>query len=105
MSYLRGFIAGLAGAWLLPLVSEAIPEGLFDPQLEQKEAQFYRIETVAAPTNIVMEVGGMGFLPDGTLMLCTRRGEVWSLHDGQWKRFASGLDEPLGLCVISSNQI
>ncbi len=73
--------------------------------MEQREGQFYRIETVSAPTNIVMEVGGMGFQGDGTLMLCTRRGEVWSLRDGAWKRFATGLDEPLGLCVVASNQI
>jgi len=105
MSYLRGFIAGLTGACLLPLASQGAPEGLFDPQLEQNEAQFYRIETIAAPTNIVMEIGGMGFQPDGTLMVCTRRGEVWSLHNQQWKRFATGLDEPLGLCIVASNQI
>ena len=47
----------------------------------------------------------MGFQADGTLMVCTRRGEVWSYHNQNWKRFATGLDEPLGLCVISSNQI
>jgi hypothetical protein len=105
MSYLRGFMAGLAGAWLLPLGLRAAPEGLFDPRLEEEEAKYYRIEKVPAPTNIVMEVGGMGFLPDGTLMLCTRRGEVWSLHNQAWKRFATGLDEPLGLCVVASNQV
>lgn len=58
---------------------------------------FYRLETVPVPAGIVLEVGGMSFMPDGALMICTRRGEIWSLKENHWTQFASGLQEPLGL--------
>jgi len=41
------------------------------------EARYYRIETVAVPGGIALEVGGMAFNTDGSLMVCTRRGEIW----------------------------
>ncbi|HWD20380.1 MAG TPA: hypothetical protein VHB20_13985 [Verrucomicrobiae bacterium] len=105
MSNWRLFIAAWAAAWLWPALANAAPEGLFDPRLEEAEGQYYRIETVPGPINAPLEIGGMGFQPDGTLLVCTRRGDVWSLHDKEWKRFATGLDEPLGLCVVNSNEI
>jgi hypothetical protein len=100
-----GFIAGLAGVLWLPLAVKAVPENLFNPQLEEQEARFYAIQTVPVPTNIVLEPGGMAFAPDGALFVCTRRGEVWSMRDNRWKRFASGLDEPLGLLMVHSNEL
>lgn len=41
------------------------------------EARYYRIETVPVPGGIALEVGGMAFNTDGSLMVCTRRGEIW----------------------------
>jgi hypothetical protein len=41
------------------------------------EARYYKIETVAVPSGIALEVGGMAFQGDGALMICTRRGEIW----------------------------
>lgn len=67
------------------------------------EQTYYRMETLATPA--FMEVGGMDMMPDGRLMVCTRRGEVWSLKDGRWKRFASGLHEPLGLVATGADEI
>ncbi len=64
---------------------------------ELAESSFYRLETIPVPKGIVLEVGGMDFARDGALLLATRRGEVWSLKEGRWTRFASGLHEPLGL--------
>lgn len=64
----------------------------------------YRIETIPVPPHVSLEAGGMDFLPDGRLLISTRRGEVWSLRDGQWKRWAAGLDEAMGLCVTGKNQ-
>lgn len=89
----------------MPLAVSAAHLEHIDSRQEEREARFYRLETIDIPTNIVLEVGGMDFMPDGRLMICTRRGEIWSLRDGNWKRFASGLDEPMGLCVTASNQI
>jgi hypothetical protein len=39
-------------------------------------AQSYVVESIKVPDDISLEVGGMGFWPDGTLVMCTRRGEV-----------------------------
>ncbi len=54
---------------------------------------------------LILEVGGMDFLPDGRLAVAIRKGEVWifdglgdpSLNSLKTKLFASGLHEPLGL--------
>ena len=69
------------------------------------ESDYYRINTLPIPENIVLEVGGLAVLPDGRLAASTRRGEVWLIGNpylkgsGQptYKRFAHGLHEPLGL--------
>ena len=74
--------------------------------------------TANAPTNsrstewkpgqgITLEVSGMDWLPDGRLAVAIRKGEVWIVSnphadkpaDITFKRFASGLHEPLGLRV------
>jgi hypothetical protein len=67
----------------------------------------YRLVTLPIPKDIVLEVGGLGFRPDGKLLACTRRGEVWLISNPdaddpakvQYKLFATGLHEPLGLVV------
>ncbi|MFA6543988.1 MAG: hypothetical protein WCS99_06160 [Limisphaerales bacterium] len=41
------------------------------------EARYYKLETVALPAGLALEVGGMAFQADGSLMICTRRGEIW----------------------------
>jgi hypothetical protein len=69
------------------------------------EQIYYRLETIPTPKDAVLEVGGLDFMPDGRLMLCTRRGEVWSVKDGRWKRFAFGLHEALGLACTGPNEI
>ncbi len=61
------------------------------------ERSYYKLETIETPKGVVFEVGGMGFWPDGTLVCCTRRGEIWTLKNKIWTRFAFGLHEPLGL--------
>lgn len=69
------------------------------------EDDYYRIITLPIPESIKLEVGGLAPLPDGRLAVCTRRGEVWLIgnplmqgsHVPTFKRFASGLHEPLGL--------
>lgn len=71
------------------------------------EAKYYRIVTVPVPQDIVLEVGGLAFRPDGKLLACTRRGEVWLITPAdsdepkkiELKLFANGLHEPLGLHV------
>ncbi|WP_460951318.1 plastocyanin/azurin family copper-binding protein [Spirosoma daeguense] len=69
------------------------------------EDDYYRILTLPIPEDIKLEVGGLAPLPDGRLAACTRRGEVWLISNPYmqgsrmptYKKFASGLHEPLGL--------
>lgn len=75
----------------------------------QKEEDFYKIITVPIPEGVELEVGGMTFLPDDALAVCTRRGEVWKISNPYMKNgtlprfrlFAQGLHEALGLNYIN----
>lgn len=70
-----------------------------------KEEDFYKIISLPVPEDVILEVGGMATLPDGSLAVCTRRGEVWLVSNPaisgtdrpSYKRFAHGLHEALGL--------
>ncbi|MFT5990499.1 MAG: putative cupredoxin-like copper-binding protein [Neolewinella sp.] len=69
----------------------------------QQESDYYAIESISIPEEIELEVGGMDFMADGRLAICTRRGEVWLAGDlgdkTTWELFARGLHEPLGLAA------
>jgi azurin/glucose/arabinose dehydrogenase len=77
----------------------------------QKEEDFYNILTVPIPDNIILEVGGMTFLPDDALAVSTRRGEVWIITNPYMKNgmlpryrlFAQGMHEVLGLNYINGD--
>lgn len=74
----------------------------------QKEDDFYPILTVPIPDDILLEVGGMTFLPHDELAVSTRRGEVWIITNPYMKNgvspryrlFASGMHEVLGINYI-----
>jgi hypothetical protein len=80
---------------------------------QSAEAKHYRIVTLNQPPECVLEVGGLAFRPDGKLLACTRRGEVWMVTnptsdeptDMRWSRFATGLHEALGLNVEDNNTV
>ena len=66
------------------------------------EGEYYRLETVPIPDDVVLEVGGLATLPDGRLAVSTRRGDVWVVDNPSgtrphYTRFAQGLHESLGL--------
>src|SRR5258707_9658544 len=71
------------------------------------EARHYRLVTLPIPKDVVLEVGGLAVRPDGKLLACTRRGEVWLIsnpnaddpNNVNFKLFATGLHEALGLHV------
>lgn len=74
------------------------------------ESRFYAIETIALPEGLELEVSGLAVLPDGRPIAATRRGEVFVVEeqpDGttSFKRFAEGLQEPLGLLVHADGWI
>ncbi len=74
-------------------------------QRPASEEDYYRIITLPIPEDIKLEIGGLAPLPDGRLAACTRRGDVWIISNPYmqgsrvptYKKFASGLHEPLGL--------
>ncbi|QCX37401.1 hypothetical protein FF125_02725 [Aureibaculum algae] len=69
------------------------------------EDDYYKITTVPTPEGVQIEGGGVLSLPDGSIVVCTRRGDVWIIENptmangsrAVFKKFASGLHEPLGL--------
>jgi glucose/arabinose dehydrogenase len=70
----------------------------------QTEADFYQAIEIPQPDNVLIEAGGMQPLPDGRLLACTRRGEIWMITEPysekpKYKLWADGLQEPLGLLL------
>jgi hypothetical protein len=71
------------------------------------EAKHYPITTFPVPKDCVLEVGGLAFRPNGTLLACTRRGEIWQVQspgsdkpsESQFSKYASGMHEALGMWV------
>ena len=69
------------------------------------EGDFYKISTIPIPANTELEVGGLASLPNGSMAVCTRQGEIWIVDNPNagnntqpyFRLFASGLHEPLGL--------
>ncbi len=77
----------------------------------------YVIDTLTVPYRDLnpfktpMRIGGVGVFSDGRIAVCTIMGDVWivegvddTLEKLVWKRFASGLNQPLGM-VVSDDQI
>ena len=92
---------------LLPVLMLTALVALPATAANSTEATHYRIVTVPIPKEIVLEVGGLAFRPDGKLLACTRRGEVWLISHPEadvpsstkFKLFATGLHEALGMIV------
>lgn len=84
------------------LLAQAVPDAWGD------EAAYYKVDYLVQPEGARIEVGGMDFLPDGRLVLSTRRGQVWIVDDplaadpaqAKFHLFAEGLQEGLGLTVV-----
>lgn len=78
---------------------------IFFKKNEKQPAEYYRIETISIPKDIVLEVGGLAFTDKDQLGISTRHGEVWILENPYLKKeekpvfrkYASGLHEALGL--------
>jgi cytochrome c551/c552 len=71
-------------------------------QESPKEEDYYKMLTPPIPEGIILEVGGLTTLPNGSIGISTRRGEVWIVENPTsrtpyFRKFASGLHEILGL--------
>jgi len=77
-------------------------------QAANAEEQYYQVDYLTPPTDEVLEIGGMDFMPDGRLVLSTRRGQIWVVTNplaedpsqATFQLFAEGLNEGLGLKVV-----
>lgn len=93
-----------AGAVTLLIIMLAPVSGFAQKNIPT-ESDYYQIVDLPIPDDIIMEVGGMDVMPDGSLAVCTRRGEVWIIENPsqrngktpEYRLFADGLHEPLGL--------
>lgn len=102
MKFNMNWIRVLAAGWMLGagFVSSLVAE---DPA--PQESDYYRITSFTTPPEAVLEAGAFNLMSDGRLAVATRRGEIWMIAQplaaevgpGQFKRFAHGLHEPLGL--------
>lgn len=92
-------------------VMEAALDYRLDEDFPEGMTPYYRIVTIPTPAGEEIEVGGIDVLPDGRPILCTRRGDVWIVEGAfemppvkaRWKKFATGLQEPLGVAVRIEN--
>ena len=77
------------------------------------EAGAYAVDTLQAPIDNPwhswLRFSGVDFFPDGRAALCTLSGDVWivsgidnELAKLTWKRFATGLHEPMGLKIVDN---
>lgn len=80
---------------------------------EPVESDYYPITNYETPAETALEVGSMDWLPDGRLVMGTRRGEVW-IASGlaeqdpkavRYQLFASGLHEVLGIAYNPKDQL
>lgn len=78
-----------------------------DIELQPMQRSPYRVETVKLPQQMIGEVSGVAFTPKGTLVVTTRRGEVWmrEFPGERWHRFASGIYEGFGLVANSESEV
>jgi len=73
----------------------------------------YELSTVPVPESLKMEVGGLAFEPGGSLLVCTRRGAIYRVHDPDANdpdelritTFADGLHEPLGMLLEDDGSV
>ncbi len=67
----------------------------------------YQVESIDIPEGLTSEVGAIDFLPDGRLIASFMRGEVMTYNPKtkEWKLFAEGLHEPLGILVVNDSEV
>lgn len=80
---------------------------IFCTSFEKEEKQPYIIEDIQTPENLTAEVAALEFLSDGRLVAAFMRGEImiYDPKKSEWKLFATGLHEPLGMLVVNENEL
>lgn len=87
-----------------------VARGLLAPA-DDERTRAYVVDSLeppfSNPWNALLFTSGLDFLPDGRAAVATAHGDVWivggidaTLEHVTWKRFATGLQQPLGLEVV-----
>ncbi len=79
-----------------------------DTAVTRAESEHWVVERYVTPEGELLEVGGLDWMPDGRLVVSTRRGQVWmvedaladDVRDARFSLYAEGLHEGLGLNVL-----
>ena len=89
---------------LLPQMALSFALNAQEPKLSPlpTEADHYQLIEITAPSEALVEAGGILPLDDHRVMTCTRRGEIWIIENAYtdkpvYKLWTDGLQEPLGL--------
>jgi hypothetical protein len=102
---LSKFTKGGSAQWGDPIPAES--------ELSDNQTDAYVVDKIGVPFNNPhepkMRIGAFDFFKDGkTAAVCTWDGDVWivshideKLDKVTWKRFATGLHEPLGLKIVN----
>ena len=99
---LRELTQGRAPLWPQPVVTKGE---------RAKDDAAYVVDRITEPAKNPWKAdtlfGGFDFFADGRAAVCTAQGEVWvvsgiddTLEKLSWRRFASGLFQPLGLRIV-----
>lgn len=101
---MRPFFLTLALAAQAAVVVAAEPAA---PGAAAPASPYYEVEDIATPPGLSPEVGGLAFMPDGRLVACFHRGEVYTYNPEtkEWKLFAQGLHDPLGLIAPKNDEV
>src|SRR5258708_6495079 len=86
------------------------------PKVDKKnpnpaEEDYYKIIQIPIPSDVTLECGGMEFLPDGTLAVSTRRGDIYfvekplapNVRKIRFVKWATGMHEVMGLAYNQKN--
>ncbi|WP_118193675.1 DUF7133 domain-containing protein [Albibacterium indicum] len=67
----------------------------------------YLVENIPSPENVDAQVGALDFFSDGRLIAGFLRGEImiYNPQTKEWKMFAEGLHEPLGIHIVNDSEI
>ncbi len=89
------------------------PEVLSTKGSRGRPVDGFAVETINVPFknpwNALMFTSGVDFFDNGDAAVCTVHGDVWrvsgideDLDEVQWKRYATGLHQPLGLKIVDN---
>ena len=106
MKRMKLIFALLLGALILFAVFLIYKNGFGNKASNADAKTAYTVESIELPEGLSAEVGAIDFLPDGRLVACFLRGEVmiYNPKTKDWKLFAEGLQEPLGILPVNGSE-